>query len=521
MNVAHSRVFDSLLELSGGTMLVSKPHFISSQTSLPDYKEYVKEQGMMGFNHNSPSFAHMLKSQNKYGETPSNTALDMMKAGHDIAKLNESAISAAKGAAAQAQAKKANFASGFDQNQNFFNNKVNLKPQQSSSAVNFNAQNDIAKHVQEKNQNKQDGLDVNMLAKIADNNRRISATSSLQAQEKASTSQKAEGEQKATIGIPLQRENYVILKKKPIGITPQAFTLDERSLATLSRVNQNKAKALNKANELELAQAQELGSVNQTKTIPQPVQSKINVNPHTIDKEFIQTPMGEHPRRSERKLFSQLDHDAFFNTKPIRQNIKDDTSYLGELSAKYESAKDGISAIGYDRVGGTSYGKYQIASNVGTFDQFVNFASKEAPDIAAKLRSGGESNTGSRFGKMPKIWREIAKEQPERFTQLQESFIKKTHYDPTMTALKEKGVEIESDTIKQVVWSTAVHHGSGGAKSILDKAIDSVGIENPKDFIEKVYALRATKFSSSTQEVRQAVQNRLVSEKMVALAQLS
>ncbi len=505
-------------------MLVSKPHFISSQTSLPDYKEYVKEQGVMGFNHNSDSFATMLNSQNKYGEKPSNTALDMMKAGHDVSKLNEAAINAAKGAAAQAQAKKAHFAASFDQNQGFFNSKVNLKPRQAHGAVNFHAQQNISRHVQENSQTKQDGLDVNMLAKIAENNRRIANTQ--QVQEKSTHSQNVDSEKKATRGIPLQRENYVTLTKKPIDLTPPAFNLDERSLATLSRVSKNKEKALSdvqntlKTNEVELARAQQLGDVSQKSTF-QAVQSKLNVNPHTMDKEFIQTPMGEHPKRSEKQLFSQLDHDAFFNTKPIRQNIKDDTAYLGELSAKYESAKDGISAIGYDRVGGTSYGKYQIASNVGTFDQFVNFVSKEAPDIASKLRSGGEANTGSRFGKMPKVWREIAKQEPERFTQLQEAFIKKTHYDPTITALKEKGVDIQSDTIKQVVWSTAVHHGSGGAKNILDKAIESVGMENPKDFIEKVYALRATKFSSSTTEVRQAVQNRLISEKNVALAQLT
>ncbi len=532
-------------------MLVSKPHFISSQSSLPDYKDYIKEQGMMGYNQNSDTFATMLKSQNKYGDNPSNNALDMMKAGHDVAKLNESAINAAKGAAAQAQAQKAHYASSFSQNQHFFtNDKVNLRPN-SQKGLNVNAQNNIARHVQERkqeNHEKQDSLDVNLLAKIADNNRKLSENTALQSSASAKNNsanlaqhvnQANQESGKALIGIPLQRE-AISLARKPIGITPPAFTLDERSLATLSRVRKNKEKTLvsaneqeknqmplevknqKNANEVDLAKAQELGKVenNNNNYITQ-AKSKITTNPHTIDAQILNTPMGLHNKKKENRNFAQLDHDAFFKTKPIRQNIKDDTSYLGELSAKYESAKDGISAIGYDRVGGTSYGKYQIASNVGTFDQFVNFASKEAPDIAAKLRSGGEANTGSRYGKMPKIWREIASEHPERFNQLQENFIKKTHYDPTITALKEKGIEIESDTLKQVVWSTAVHHGSGGAKSIFDKAIASVGAENPKDLIAKVYDLRATRFSSSTTEVRQAVQNRLLAEKSVALAQLS
>jgi len=55
-----------------------------------------------------------------------------------------------------------------------------------------------------------------------------------------------------------------------------------------------------------------------------------------------------------------LTEEAKALLKPVR----------GELSAKFESGKDGIAAIGYDRQGGTSYGKYQIASRVGMMKLF-------------------------------------------------------------------------------------------------------------------------------------------------------
>ena len=52
---------------------------------------------------------------------------------------------------------------------------------------------------------------------------------------------------------------------------------------------------------------------------------------------------------------------------------------LGSLSAKFESGTEGVAAIGYDRVGGTSYGKYQIASKPGTMDRFLRSWTRRLP----------------------------------------------------------------------------------------------------------------------------------------------
>ena len=200
---------------------------------------------------------------------------------------------------------------------------------------------------------------------------------------------------------------------------------------------------------------------------------------------------------------------------------------MGRLSARFESGGDGIAAIGYDRTGGTSYGKYQIASRVGSMKSFLNFLDGEAPDIAQRLRKAGPADTGSRKGGMPDAWRAIAAEQPERFEELQESFIRESHYRPALEVIvKRTGLEADSlsPAMREVIWSTAVQHGPAGAARIFDRADDVSG--KPEDagyerkLISNVYKIRAGQFGSSTAQVQQAVRNRFRQERELALNML-
>jgi hypothetical protein len=74
---------------------------------------------------------------------------------------------------------------------------------------------------------------------------------------------------------------------------------------------------------------------------------------------------------------------------------------LGSLAAKFESGDKGAAAIGFDRTGGTSYGKYQISSKAGTMNRFLNFLAEREPAWAQRLRGSGPANTGSVQGRMP------------------------------------------------------------------------------------------------------------------------
>lgn len=221
--------------------------------------------------------------------------------------------------------------------------------------------------------------------------------------------------------------------------------------------------------------------------------------------------------------------------------------FPGSISAQFESGGAGIAAIGYDRTGGTSYGKYQIAAKPGSMDAFVKFLKTEAPDLAQRLEKAGPADTGGKSGAMPDEWKAIAAEQPERFERLQDAFIAKSHYEPALNALSEAtGVKASEITgaMKEALWSTAVQHGPSAAARIFSRAVDRAtaavrgsggsGAEgtvtaeahNPAEqlrqsqesVIREVYDIRATQFGSSSSEVRASVKNRLTKECDLVLA---
>ena len=209
-----------------------------------------------------------------------------------------------------------------------------------------------------------------------------------------------------------------------------------------------------------------------------------------------------------------------------RRRGEDNGEGIGGLSAQFESGSDGIAAIGYDRTGGTSYGKYQIASRVGSMDAFLSFLDSEAPDIARRLRSSGPANTGSRQGAMPDEWRAIAAEQPERFGSLQESFIRESHYDPAVAGITERtrlNMDELSPIMREVIWSTAVQHGPRGAVRIFeqaDAATSGSGTKYERSLISHVYDIRSGQFGGHSAGIRASVQSRFKEEEAIALNML-
>lgn len=204
-------------------------------------------------------------------------------------------------------------------------------------------------------------------------------------------------------------------------------------------------------------------------------------------------------------------------SEPVKKDI-------GTLSAMFESGKKGVSAIGYDKVGGTSYGIYQIASKPGTMGKFLDYLDKHAPEWGKKLRLAGPANTGSKDGNMPTAWKEIAAEDAKKFTQLQHDFIKAGSYDPARKMiLGSTGIDMDNapSVLRDVLWSTAVQHGPTGASKIFDRVIKAFTSGGGKDFnaslIEGVYDQRKGQFGSSTARVRDAVHDRLTNEKQLAL----
>ena len=137
----------------------------------------------------------------------------------------------------------------------------------------------------------------------------------------------------------------------------------------------------------------------------------------------------------------------------------------------------------------------------------------------------GPSNTGSTKGTFPEAWKKVNDADPKRFEQLQHDFIQTNLYDPVAATLEKSGIDVNkrSKAFKDVVWSTAVQHGSGAASKIISQAFKQAGGNSASDdqVIPLIYNIRSGKFGSSTPEVQASVQNRFASESKTALAQLS
>ena len=219
------------------------------------------------------------------------------------------------------------------------------------------------------------------------------------------------------------------------------------------------------------------------------------------------------------------------NSGPVKQGAANSSSSsttasddLGKLSAKYESSTDGPSAVGWDSTGGTSYGTYQIATKTGTMDKFLSFLKDARPDWYALLMAAGKPD-GGKNGPFAQVWKDIARQNPKEFNDLQHKFIKETHYDLAANKLSGAGLDIntKSKTMQDVLWSTAVQHGPGAAPGIFKKAIKEAGgpASDEASIIKAVYAERATRFGSSSMNVQASVANRYKQEQAQALASLS
>ncbi len=174
---------------------------------------------------------------------------------------------------------------------------------------------------------------------------------------------------------------------------------------------------------------------------------------------------------------------APFKTKP-----------LGELSKQYETSGRGPATVsgGIDDPGGISYGSYQMASKRGTPQDFLK---TEGNPWASKF---GSAEAGTKA--FSDTWKTIGEQEPTKFHQAQHAYIERTHYRKLVDDLNDATAidlhyETHSHTLRDVAWSTAVHHGGSGGARIFQRANDMVPINRNKPgydkaLIDAVYAER-------------------------------
>lgn len=135
--------------------------------------------------------------------------------------------------------------------------------------------------------------------------------------------------------------------------------------------------------------------------------------------------------------------------------------YLGMTSAIRESHGDaGTISSGAGDNGGISYGTYQLSKDKGTLGRYLDqsaykkdFESLKPATLAFDIK-----------------WRNVAKE--PGFGQDQYDFIKRTHYDVQVEALKKDGLDLTArgPAVQDALWSTAVQTG-GITKTIFEQGL--------------------------------------------------
>jgi hypothetical protein len=196
-------------------------------------------------------------------------------------------------------------------------------------------------------------------------------------------------------------------------------------------------------------------------------------------------------------------------------------NYLGTLSKKYESGNSGPGTIARNAgdIGGASYGTYQIATKTGTMATFIKFLKTGYPSMYASL-----SKFAAGTVQFDAAWIALTKTKKDEFATAQHEFIKSSHYDPAVNKIKQAiGIDTNqcSLALQNVVWSTAVQHGSGGACNIFKNAGINSNMED-EEIIRLVYAERGANnglkyFGRSSSSIRQSVVNRFKNELLDAL----
>jgi hypothetical protein len=206
-------------------------------------------------------------------------------------------------------------------------------------------------------------------------------------------------------------------------------------------------------------------------------------------------------------------------------DINNESDRLGTLSAKYESGSNGVGTIstGKGDHGGMSYGLYQFASKNSSIDDYI-----DSPEFSKwKKLFSGLTPTTSNFNK---AWKKLAKDEPNAFRKSQHEYIYRTHY----LVLKENNKNLinldkYSDVLKDVCWSTAVHHGKDTGvlkRALKDKDISKL---SEKDIITAIYEERGKKdkngelayFHSSSKNMQDGIEKRFKSELNDALSRLN
>ena len=201
------------------------------------------------------------------------------------------------------------------------------------------------------------------------------------------------------------------------------------------------------------------------------------------------------------------------NEKPIEMP----TDKVFGVAGKFESGNDpGKISSGNGDFGGKSYGEFQLSAKTGDLNNFIQ--SSGYADKFSGITQGSKEFDDK--------WKELAKTDP-KFAQAQKEHAKKTHYDPSVRNLEDKGIDITSkgDAVKASIFSTANQYGAKGGSNKIAAALEGADTSkmSQSDIINKIQDYKEShvneNFKSSSDDVKAGVRNRITNERKLLLAQ--
>lgn len=215
---------------------------------------------------------------------------------------------------------------------------------------------------------------------------------------------------------------------------------------------------------------------------------------------------------------------------PVRAGVPSVEGWeLGQTSEQYESGGKGPGVINdYNGsasgdYGGASYGVYQLASYLPATlpDGKARRSSKTSPikDFVSNSRfkdqfNGLDPATSSFDNK----WKEIANTNADAFRKDQHDYIQSVYYDVMVANLVRQGLDLRNfgPGVQDLIWSTAVQFGPNRT-DIFTIPLKDKSVLTDREIIELVSEYKInnvdTLFKSSSQNVKNGVRNRYVSEK--------
>ncbi len=164
------------------------------------------------------------------------------------------------------------------------------------------------------------------------------------------------------------------------------------------------------------------------------------------------------------------------------------------ISSKYELNHQ-ADVIGSDNGGGASYGKYQIATKLGTMSDFIRYLGRNGYGEYQKglIDAGGAKAALRKDRSFVEKWKSFSND--DIFSDAQKEFLIANNLCPALRKVQNiEGLNLKdrSGEILKSMFSTAVQHGGTGAANLMRKAWGTdVSKLTDEDLIRKLYDARS------------------------------